>query len=145
MGSYRPILAIDFDGVLHSYKNGWKGPRTIPDPPVDGAIDWLRSLLGTPDRWGIGDRYKDFKVCIFSSRSRYWGGRKAMKQWLIKHGLEWEYLELISFPLFKPAAFLLLDDRALTFTGEFPTVATMKTFRPWHKEHGYAITERAPR
>jgi len=131
MSKYTPILSIDFDGVLHSYTSGWKGPRNIPDPPVDGAINWLRSLLGCPDIWGIDYRYKEFKIYIFSSRSRYWGGRRAMKKWLVKHGLEKELLELIRFPLLKPPSFLLIDDRAVTFTGIFPTVEEIKSFKPW--------------
>lgn len=130
----KPILCIDFDGVLHSYSSGWKGARTVPDPPVNGAIKWLESLLGCPDYYGIADRYKDFKVCIYSSRSRYWGGKNAMKKWLVKWGFDPNYLELISFPLMKPAAFLQIDDRAITFSGIFPTVEEMKAFKPWNKK-----------
>jgi hypothetical protein len=32
----KPILCLDFDGVLHSYTSGWKGAAVIPDPPVPG-------------------------------------------------------------------------------------------------------------
>jgi hypothetical protein len=45
-----PILCLDFDGVIHSFKSGWKGAGKIPDPPVEGAIEWIRSLLGCSDR-----------------------------------------------------------------------------------------------
>jgi hypothetical protein len=44
-----PVLAIDFDGVLHSYKSGWKGAKNIPGPPVDGAIEWLSDLVSHGD------------------------------------------------------------------------------------------------
>lgn len=129
----KPILCIDFDGVLHSYSSGWKGPRNIPDPPVEGAIEWLESLLGCPDYFGIAPRYKDFKVCIYSSRSRYLFGKRTIKKWLVRHGLDINYLELISFPTRKPPAFLQIDDRAITFTGTFPSVEEMKSFKPWNK------------
>ena len=28
----KPILCLDFDGVIHSYISGWKGADVIPDP-----------------------------------------------------------------------------------------------------------------
>lgn len=132
--NYIPILCIDFDGVLHSYVSGWKGARNIPDPPVDGAIEWIRSMLGFPENEGIGPRYLDFRLAIYSSRSRYFGGRSAMKRWLIKNGLTKYEVELIDFPLMKPAAFLQIDDRAITFTGIFPDPKELLKFKPWNKE-----------
>src|ERR1700743_3429981 len=55
--SYKPILCLDFDGVIHSYASGWKGADVIPDPPVAGAIEFIREAL------------KHFRVAIFSSRT----------------------------------------------------------------------------
>ncbi|MFH1648337.1 MAG: hypothetical protein ABIA11_01225 [Patescibacteria group bacterium] len=129
-----PILCLDFDGVLHSYSSGWKGARNILDPPVTGAIEWLRSMLGCPENEGIGPRYLDFRIAIYSSRSRYFGGRKAMKKWLRKYGLTKYEIELIDFPLMKPAAFLQIDDRAITFTGVFPDPKELLKFKPWNKK-----------
>jgi len=128
-----PIICIDFDGVLHSYVSGWCGPRTIPDHPVPGAIDWLRSLLGTPDPSGLGWIHKGVQVCIYSSRSRYIFAKRAMKKWLLKNGLEPEYLERIKFPTRKPPAHLTIDDRAVCFCGVFPKLEDMKAFVPWYK------------
>ncbi len=133
MKKREPILCLDFDGVIHRYDSGWQGPRNIPDPPVEGAIEWIRSLLGCPENVGIGPRYLDFRVAIYSSRSRYLFARGAMKRWLIKHGLTKYEVELISFPLMKPPAFLQIDDRAMTFKGTFPSVEEMKEFKPWNK------------
>lgn len=28
----KPILAVDFDGTLHSYTSGWKGADVVADP-----------------------------------------------------------------------------------------------------------------
>ena len=125
-----PILSIDFDGVLHSYVSGWKGPRNISDPPVPGAIDWLSSLVWD-QRDPFAPRYKDFDVQIFSSRSRYWGGRGAMKKWLLEWGLRPGELEAIRFPLFKPPSYLHIDDRAIQFRGIYPMTSEMRTFVPW--------------
>lgn len=136
------ILCIDFDGVLHSYTSGWQGPRCIPDLPVKGAMQWLRSLLSDPECvCTMAPRYLDFDVQIYSSRSRYFGGRKAIKKWLFnefeKIGEPGQLIELIKFPLMKPPAFLQIDDRAITFTGIFPTIEEMKNFKPWNKKEVY--------
>ena len=66
----RKLLCLDFDGVIHSYSNGWKGPRTIPDAPVPGALEFIALALESMD------------VAIYSSRSHALFGRWAMKAWL---------------------------------------------------------------
>ena len=63
----KPILCVDFDGVIHSYASGWKGADAIPDPPVPGAMEFLREAL------------RHFRVSIFSSRSNQPGGIAAMQ------------------------------------------------------------------
>lgn len=136
------ILCIDFDGVLHSYINGWQGARRISDPPVPGAIDWLRSLLSdTECVCAMAPRYLEFDVQIYSSRSKYFGGRRAIKKWLEKEfeksGYYKQLVELIKFPSKKPSAHLFIDDRAFTFKGKFPSVEEMKKFKPWNKKREY--------
>lgn len=127
-----PILSVDFDGVIHSYMSGWKGPRNIPDAPVSGAIPWLRSLVDD-QRDPFVPRFKMFDVRIFSSRARYWGGRSAMKAYLVRHGMRPGEVEAIKFPLFKPPSHLHIDDRAIQFTGTFPTVREIVRFTPWNR------------
>src|SRR5262245_1372983 len=66
----KPILCLDFDGVIHSYTSGWKGVDVIPDPPVPGALDFI-------------DKAREhFIVAIYSSRSGQIGGKHAMTEWL---------------------------------------------------------------
>jgi len=114
--------------VLHSYTSGWQGPDIIPDPPVPGAIDFLRRAV------------EHFTVAIYSSRSHQPGGQAAMRAWLAlwagrdsAPGADLAFLSRLQWPLEKPGAFVTLDDRALTFTGEWPDMETLKSFRPWHK------------
>lgn len=132
-----PIICVDFDGVIHSYKSGWQGVSVIPDDPVPGAIEWLMEHLPIPDALG-GHIYthKGPEVQIYSSRSKSFFGRRAMKKWLIKHGLPSSYItdNILKFPVKKPAAFLTIDDRAICFDGTFPTASQMMAFKPWNKK-----------
>ena len=41
---YQPTVVFDFDGVIHSFKSGWKGAAEIPDPPVDGIQQVIENL-----------------------------------------------------------------------------------------------------
>lgn len=130
-----PIICVDFDGVIHSYASGWKGVDVIPDAPVSGAIEWLMAHLPIPEGLGHMGDYSGPEVCIYSSRSKYRSGIKAMREWLIKHGMPRQYIDddVLKFPTQKPAAFLTIDDRALCFNGKFPTKEEMMSFKPWNK------------
>lgn len=134
---HKKLLAVDFDGVIHSYSSGWQGATNIPDKPVFGAIEWLDEFIIThctvPDEFCAMAPEGEWVLCIFSSRSRYWGGRAAMKKWLLKHGFDSRLLSAIKFPLFKPSATVQLDDRAITFNGEFPSFDEILSFTPWNK------------
>jgi hypothetical protein len=37
----KPILCLDFDGVIHSYTRGWSGANVVSDAPVKGAFDFI--------------------------------------------------------------------------------------------------------
>lgn len=124
----KPILCLDFDGVIHSYMSRWQGADVIPDEPVDGAIAFMLKALDK------------FDVVIFSSRSNQSGGIAAMKKWLKGHaGNAWYEspvgpgIEDVRFVTEKPPALVTIDDRAITFTGAWPDVADLIAFRPWNK------------
>jgi hypothetical protein len=124
----KPILCLDFDGVIHSYESGWKGANVIPDDPVDGAISFMLNALHA------------FDVVIFSSRSNQTGGMEAMRKWLKEHaGTCWHEspagpgIEEVRFVREKPAAMITIDDRAITFTGKWPSIHDLLEFKPWNK------------
>lgn len=131
-----PIICVDFDGVIHSYSSGWQGVDVIPDPPVEGAIEWLMNHLPIPEPISaMGPDYVGPEVQIYSSRSKERKGIKAMQNWLVQHGLPECYITegVLKFPDQKPAAFLTIDDRAFLFEGRFPTSEEMLAFKPWNK------------
>jgi hypothetical protein len=127
----KPILCLDFDGVIHSYASGWKGAHVADDPPVPGTLEFLVEAT------------RHFRVMIYSSRSKSLRGRFCMKRYIKEHfnvsltfssGHEHDWLpEAISYPWFKPSAFITIDDRALTFDGTWPDVQALKSFKPWNK------------
>ena len=115
----KPILCLDFDGVCHSYTSGWQGPTVINDPPVDGLAEFL------------AEAQKEFDIAIYSSRSCQ-GGIPAMYEWFKKYTTD-SIANKLTFPQEKPPAFITIDDRALTFTGVWPSLETLKAFKPWNK------------
>lgn len=133
----KPILCVDFDGVIHAYTSPWVDEVTIADGPVPGALQWLWRAV------------EFFDVRIYSSRSKVPAARRAMLEWMIRYSIQ-EFgvghpMALdnpggaypITFADEKPPAFLTIDDRALTFEGDWSDPAMdpgfLLTFKPWNK------------
>lgn len=135
----KPILCVDFDGVIHSYSSGWQGPDIVSDPPVAGALRWLWRAL---DHWDVQ---------IYSSRSKHPEGIEAMRTYMVEEGakefgmghpmgqlrrdLAEPYQYPVKFVAEKPAAFLTIDDRAICFDGDWSALdpADLLNFKPWNK------------
>lgn len=138
----KPILCLDFDGVIHSYTSGWRGARNIPDPPVPGALEFMLKAL------------EDYDVVIHSSRARYFGGIWAMRRWLRKHarspealknepwdgywdrdslGMGVTSLRDVRFVRMKPPALVTIDDRGYRFDGTWPDPKAVMKLKPWNK------------
>ncbi len=146
----KPILCLDFDGVIHSYTSGWQGTGVCNDPPVEGTHEFLRKAINV------------FQVMIYSSRSKSFKGRRAMKRYMREHFSQYadeEFAKLyfsepefddipvgppetvadrIKYPWFKPPAFLTIDDRAITFEGDWESAVydpkALLNFKPWNKK-----------
>lgn len=116
---FRPVLAIDFDGVLHSHTSRRTTASEIPDPPVPGALEFVKQAL------------PHFKITVVSSRLSEVSGRDAVINWLAQHEFP---IERMAFSVGKPPAFVTLDDRAMTFTGSFPSPEDLLEFIPWNKK-----------
>lgn len=122
----KPLICLDFDGVLHSYTSGWQRADVVLDPPVAGMASFLELLSA------------HFKIAVYSSRSHQPGGIAAMQNWL-QNALKLKFGDLpywykdIEWPTEKPAAHVSIDDRALTFTGRWPSIDELRRFKPWNK------------
>lgn len=157
----KPILCLDFDGVIHGYDSGWKGAAVIPDGPVPGVGAFLLKAV------------QHFRVAVFSSRSKHPLGRLAMKRYVRQilwdacladspamhraweatqgtpeHWIPWTAYDVrdvadhilkrgIEWPWVKPPALITIDDRALTFNGDWSSPDyhpdNILAFRPWNK------------
>lgn len=132
MSDFKPTICIDFDGVIHSYEKGWQD-GVIYGEVVPGFFEWV-------------ERVRDqFKLVVYSSRSKTDDGVTAMGLWLHTKRNEWirsggarhptEPLTL-EFAHEKPAAWLTIDDRAIRFSGDWEspeiTAEAMRAFKPWN-------------
>jgi len=129
---FRPTICVDFDGVIHSYERGWQN-GVIYGTVVPGFFEWVERVR------------HQFKLVIYSSRSKDDAGVIAMGKWLHDQRNIWlasggqrhptKTLE-IEFAYEKPAAWLTIDDRAIQFNGDWnaPELSAdaMRTFRPWN-------------
>ena len=116
------IVCLDFDGVIHSYTSGWKGVDVIPDPPVPGTHEALEAYLDA-----------GFEIVIYSSRSKEEAGIRAMKEYVaLEFGGDME--RRLKFAHEKPPAWITIDDRAVQFTGEWPSAEEIDNFKPWNKK-----------
>ena len=99
-------LAIDFDGVLHRYSDGYRDGRPY-DQPVVGAVQALTALVAM-----------GFTYIVFTSRvaEDQWDDAEQQRTWVA------EWLAKYGFPMpeaitaSKWACVAYIDDRAIRFT-----------------------------
>lgn len=133
----RYTVAVDFDGVLHSYTSPWEAADVIPDPPVAGAIEWLEEIT------------KLYDVEIFTTRANTGlhgdAGIDAVLNWLMEHGYTFD--RPVKVTAVKGPALIYIDDRAWRFhgPGSFPSPGLIRGFQPWNKRRGPSPEEKARR
>lgn len=127
----KPILCLDFDGVIHSYERGWQGGE-IYGTVTPGFFKWAQ------------EAQKVFKLVIYSSRSKSDDGVVAMSAWMHREINAWRQSgcerndEVLEFEYAheKPPAFLTIDDRAIQFQGDWYDTeldpAWLRAFKPWN-------------
>ena len=126
---HKPIVCIDFDGVIHSYEFGWQDGE-IYGTVVDGFWYWAENAV------------KHFQLVVFSSRLRNANGAVEIDRWLNK---QWDKychdtnlirpMPELQFSYSKPPALVTIDDRAMTFNGDWfdpsLTPEAIGNFTPW--------------
>ena len=111
----RYTVVFDFDGVIHSYKSGWKGVTEIPDPPVSGIKEAINKIR------------EKFNVVVVSTRCISPEGIKAVKNWLNKYNIVVDDIAAE-----KPPAICYVDDRAICFNGNAAMLPDLvKNFKAW--------------
>jgi hypothetical protein len=111
MPKFKPMVAVDFDGVIHEY-NGWKGYDYF-DEPLLGAKEFLQEL---------DDR--GYEVIIHTARNI-----ALVDVWLRKHKML--YSRVTNH---KPPAIAYVDDRAVRFEGDYIQALEGIKQKPWWKE-----------
>jgi hydroxymethylpyrimidine pyrophosphatase-like HAD family hydrolase len=119
--THKKTIAIDVDGVIADYSKGWQGEDYIGDP-LPGAKEFLERL-----------HQANWKIIIFTTR-----GNADMKKYCEKHGLYYDEINqnssLQGRNPGKPIANLYLDDRGITFTGDFDEAFyQIKRFKVWYE------------
>jgi hypothetical protein len=125
----KPILCIDFDGVIHRYSRGWQDGE-IYDDITPGFFEWAEQAA------------QYFRLVIYSSRSKDPEQIEKMQWWLAAQRKKWrdnggkhdiEAVLEFEFASEKPPAFLTIDDRAVTFKGSWLDMdpAKLRAFKPW--------------
>ena len=112
----RQVIGIDFDGVIHWYRQGDLGQENIYDEPVPGALEFINACMDIYD------------VFIVSARASNEIGREAMRKWLDRY--KFPFLPISDK---KPSGELLviIDDRAVGFSGKFPSLQELSSFKTW--------------
>lgn len=111
----KDTIVFDFDGVIHSYKSGWKGATVIPDEPVEGINEAIQDLR------------KDYRIVVMSARCFQEGGIAAIKKWLNENDVEVD--DVVDK---KPPAKAYVDDNGINFDGNAKSLPEkVRTFVPW--------------
>lgn len=106
-------LAIDFDGVVHTFDKGWHDGTCYGDP-IEGSLEAIKELS---KRW----RLVLFTAKVKPDRPLVDGkcGYELVDEWLRKHGVRDLFVEITHE---KPRADHYIDDKAVEFTGDWKSV-----------------------
>lgn len=108
MADARRTVAVDFDGVIHPYTDGWTGPVPADELPRQGVRAFLAGLVD-----------QGYRVVVHTTRADNPEGGYATVLWLRKHDLA-RFVDDVTAT--KPRAIAYVDDRAVPFVGDWDEV-----------------------
>ncbi|MEE1502775.1 MAG: hypothetical protein UGF89_00835 [Acutalibacteraceae bacterium] len=115
----KQTVVFDLDGVIHSYKSGWKGATVIPDEPVPKIRESIEQVKAA-----------GYKVVVVSSRCATPEGKNAVEKYLLDNNI---IVDRVCKE--KPPAIVYIDDRAICFDGNSEgLLEKIKNFEPWYKK-----------
>jgi len=100
-------IAIDFDGVIHTFDKGYHD-GTCYGEPIEGVKEALHEL------------FQKYRIIVFTAKARpdrplvnSMTGKELVWQWLYEHGLN-GYVSEVTHE--KPRAQYYIDDKGIRFT-----------------------------
>jgi hypothetical protein len=100
------VIAIDFDGVIHSFELGFHD-GTIYGTPIPGSIEAIKKIS------------KKYKIVIYTAKAKkdrpLINGKTGIElvwEWLKKYDID-QYIQEITAE--KPRAICYIDDKAIRF------------------------------
>ena len=118
---FRKTVAVDFDGVIHSYEKGWQD-GSIYGTPMPGALEALRELMEKYYVFIFTSRHclqvaqwmqsHGFQVTTDDSLYDTWDQQTTGADW---NGVFWQTAGILLITNHKFAASAYIDDRAIRF------------------------------
>ncbi len=108
----KKIVMIDLDGVLNNYSGNYD--KNIIPPAKVGAEEFLEKLS------------ENYELKLFTTRNK-----ELAQAWLVENGFH-KYIKDVTNV--KEPAWLYVDDRAITFRGDYNNLLDeIKNFQVWYK------------
>lgn len=112
-------IAIDFDGVIHSFELGFHD-GTIYGTPIDGSIEAIKRIA------------KKYTIVIYTAKAKQdrplingKTGTELVWEWLKKYKLD-QYIKDITAE--KPRCICYIDDKAIQFKNWNQSLTDLTTF-----------------
>lgn len=113
------VIAIDFDGVIHSFELGFHD-GTIYGTPIPGSIESIKKIS------------KKYKIVIYTAKAKkdrpLINGKTGIElvwEWLKKYDID-QYIQEVTAE--KPRAICYIDDKAIRFINWNQTLNDLLNF-----------------